>query len=101
MFQEPVIDVVWRFPATLAADAREHHFHPTEEKVDLPDGGLELRFAAGGLLEMAWELFTWGPGVEVVAPDALREQYATLLHGALAPLGRDRVPGHAPRPRRP
>ncbi len=101
VFQEPLADVVWRFPPALAADAMEHHFHPTERKERLPDGRLELRFTAGGLQEMAWELFTWGPGVEVVAPDALRERYAALLREALAPHSPDRGAHHGARAARP
>jgi predicted DNA-binding transcriptional regulator YafY len=36
-----------------------------------PDGSLVVRFRAGGLLEMAWHLFTWGDQVEVVEPGEL------------------------------
>ena len=90
VFQEEPSTVAWRFPPELAADAREHHFHPTEQRTDLPDGSLELRFTAGGLQEMAWHLFTWGPGVEVVSPPELRQLYATLLRDALRGMGKRR-----------
>jgi predicted DNA-binding transcriptional regulator YafY len=70
------------FSEAAAADAREHHFHATEKKRNLPDGSLEVRFTAGGLLEMAWHLFTWGSTVNVVRPRALRRLYGELLHEA-------------------
>jgi predicted DNA-binding transcriptional regulator YafY len=82
VFQEAQVEAVWVFSGTAAADAREHHFHATEKKQDLPDGSLEVRFTAGGLLEMAWHLFTWGPAVNVVRPPALRKLYGDLLQEA-------------------
>lgn len=93
VFQEPAIDVIWRFAPHLAADVLDHHFHPTEQKRRLDDGGVELRFRAGGMLEMCWHLFTWGDGVEVVAPTELRDRYQALIevaHGTArrGPLGR-------------
>lgn len=94
VFQEEAQEVVWRFAPELAADALEHHFHPSERKHRLDDGRVELRFTAGGMLEMCWHLFTWGPGVEVVAPEALRERYLGLLDAAreaAAPRGRRRA----------
>jgi hypothetical protein len=33
---------------------------------DQPDGSLIVRFRAGGLLEMAWHLFTWRNEVKVL-----------------------------------
>jgi predicted DNA-binding transcriptional regulator YafY len=94
VFQEEPQEVVWHFAPELAADALEHHFHLSEQKRRLDGGGVEVRFKAGGLLEMCWHLFTWGPGVEVVSPAALRDRYAALLDAALgsaAPSSRQRV----------
>lgn len=79
VFQERPVDVVWRFAREVARDARRFRFHPEQETRPLPDGRLEVRFRAGGQLEMAWHLFTWGPHVEVVRPRELRE----LLVGEL------------------
>ena len=84
VFQEKPLDMVWQFTPAAAADALEHHFHPSETKQRLADGGLEVRFRAGGLLEMCWHLFTWGDGVSVIAPLELKECYAALLEAALA-----------------
>ncbi|WP_052389661.1 helix-turn-helix transcriptional regulator [Belnapia moabensis] len=83
VYQEKPFDVIWRFSPDVAADAREYHFHPTERKRDLPDGSLEVTFTAGGELEMAWHLFTWGAGVTVLTPASLRARYAGMLRSAL------------------
>jgi predicted DNA-binding transcriptional regulator YafY len=71
VFQEKPVDVVWRFSPKVAADAREFLFHPTQVADSRPDGSLMIRFRAGGLLEMAWHLFTWGGEVKVIKPRRL------------------------------
>lgn len=71
VFQEEQVDVVWRFAATAAAAAEEFLFHPSQKMSRRSDGSLEVRFRAGGLLEMAWHLYCWGDQVEVLEPEAL------------------------------
>jgi predicted DNA-binding transcriptional regulator YafY len=71
VFQEKPVDVVWNFSPKAAPDAREFVFHPTQKLEDQPDGSLVVRFRAGGLLEMAWHLFTWGNEVRVLKPKKL------------------------------
>ena len=39
---------------------------------DQPDGGVEGRFRASGMRELAWHLFSWGDQVEIVAPARLK-----------------------------
>lgn len=72
VFQEEPVDVVWKFSAKAAADASEFQFHPTQVAEPQADGSLIVRFHAGGLLEMAWHLVTWGDEVEVLKPARLR-----------------------------
>lgn len=83
VFQEEAIDVVWRFAPEVAADARQFCFHPDQSVEDEPDGSLLVKFRAGGRLEMAWHLFTWGPHVEIVEPVALRRLLVEELAKAL------------------
>lgn len=64
--------VEWRFAPAAAAVARSFLFHPDQQMVDEDDGSLTVRFTAGGWLEMAWHLYTWGDKVEVIAPPAVR-----------------------------
>jgi len=73
VFQEKPVDVVWRFSPKAAPDAREFLFHPTQTMQVQPDGSLIVRFRSGGLLEMAWHLFTWGDDVDVIKPKQLRQ----------------------------
>ena len=65
-------EVVWRFAPRAADRAAEWRFHPRQTARRLEDGSLEVRFTAGGWLEMAWHLYRWGDSVEVLAPEALR-----------------------------
>lgn len=73
VYEETPVDVVWRFSAEAAPIARQFQFHPTQSNELQPDGSLIVRFHAGGLLEMAWHLMTWGRHVEVLAPQALKD----------------------------
>lgn len=83
VFQEEPIDVVWRFAPEAAADARQFCFHPDQRVEEEADGSLLVSFRAGGRLEMAWHLFTWGPHVEIVSPLALRRLVVAELERAL------------------
>ena len=68
VFSEPAFDVCWRFRPDAADDAAEYVFHPDQKTERADDGSLYVRFRAGGALEMAWHLFTWGDSVEVIEP---------------------------------
>ena len=68
--------VVWRFSPVAAVTAREFEFNPKQEMAEQDDGGLIVSFEASGLVEMAWHLYKWGDGVEVIEPAALREMVA-------------------------
>lgn len=92
VFQEEPFDVAWRFVPRVAAEAREHVFHPDQTLEERGDGSLIVRFRAGGLQEMAWHLFTWGPDVEVIEPLALRRELQRGLVAALRRHGRERSP---------
>lgn len=73
VFQEEPEDVELRFAPSAAHDARAYLFHPTQSLTDNPDGSLTVRFHAGGLLQIAHHLMTWGPAVTIVAPPELQE----------------------------
>lgn len=81
-------DVVWRFSAAVAGDARRFRFHRDQRVSEDAAGRITVAFTASGLTEMAWHLFTWGPHVEVLAPDALRTRYRLCLSEACAVLDR-------------
>jgi predicted DNA-binding transcriptional regulator YafY len=68
VFQEKPRRVIWKFDKQAAEQAKEFLFHPTQEVEAQPDGSLIVRFTAGGALEMAWHLYTWGNRVTVLQP---------------------------------
>lgn len=73
VFQEDPEDIVLRFDKTAARDARAYLFHPTQTTTEEHDGSLIVRFRAGGMLQLAQHLMTWGPTVTVLASDRLRD----------------------------
>ena len=91
-FQEPPVEVVLRFNASVAGDASRFLFHPSQSILRNPDGSLTVRFQAGGLDEMCWHLFTWGASVTVEKPASLRRRLAQMCaslavhHGARSAL---------------
>lgn len=82
VFQEDLLDVVWRFSAQAAPDARQFLFHPTQVFEDQSDGSLVVRFRAGGALEMCWHLFTWGDQVQIIEPKHLQAMLRQQLRDA-------------------
>lgn len=82
VFQEQPFQVVWKFTPKAAHEAQNFFFHPNQEKQILNDGSLLVRFTAGGALEMAWHLYTWGEQVKVLEPtdfwDRVDEQAAAI-----------------------
>lgn len=73
VYQEEPFAVVWRFAPEAAEDAADFIFHPDQTFEPQPDGSLVVRFTAGGELEMAWHLYSWGDKVEVLEPASLAE----------------------------
>ena len=79
VFQEEPIDVVLRFSPDAAEDAAGWLFHPSQSVEREADGGLIVRFRAGGIQEMCWHLFSWGEAVTVVAPAELRDRFRRMI----------------------
>lgn len=82
-FHESPEDVALRFGPEAAQDARRFLFHPDQTLEATEDGGLLVRFRAGGMLELAHHLFTWGDAVEIIGPDSLRALMVEQLRRAL------------------
>lgn len=68
VFREEPFDVEWKFSPSAAPDAKDFQFHPNQTVKELRDGSLVVKFKAGGALEMAWHLYTWGDTMEVIKP---------------------------------
>lgn len=73
VFQEEPEEIVLHFDPSVSEDARAYLFHPTQTMIDEEDGSLAVRFRAGGLLQIAHHLMTWGATVTIIAPPRLRE----------------------------
>jgi predicted DNA-binding transcriptional regulator YafY len=67
-YQEEPFAVEWRFSPEAADEAELFIFHPTQTMRRNQDGSLTVAFTAGGRLEMAWHLYTWGEHVRVIEP---------------------------------
>ena len=78
VFQEEPMDVVLRFDAGAAPDAKTFLFHPDQTTVKNKDKSLTVRFKAGGINEMCWHLITWGEGVTIEQPAKLRQRLAQM-----------------------
>ena len=76
-------DVVLRVLPERAADALAWRFHANQVVEPLEDGSVRISFRAGGMLELAWHLFTWSDAIEVLAPEGLRLLMVEELEKAL------------------
>lgn len=84
-------DVVLRVAPAAASRANGWRFHRSQAVEELDDGGLRIRFATGGMRELAEHLFTWGGEIVIEEPNALmvvmRDRIAaarTMLTGDFA-----------------
>jgi predicted DNA-binding transcriptional regulator YafY len=72
-----VINVAIRFDEYQARWIRERRWHDTQEPLEeLPDGGVILRFRAGGLNEIKRWVMSYGAHAEVLEPPELRAAVA-------------------------
>lgn len=85
IWQEKPMNVVWRFSRKIADEARNFHFHPTQTFKEEPDGSVLVKFRCGGMWEMCWHAFTWGDGLEIVAPAKLRRMFQEQLKACGTP----------------
>ncbi len=75
-FGEEQQEVVLRFTPKVTRRIKESIWHPSQVVEDTPDGGCLLRMQLSNPQEMTYWVRGWGPQVEVLAPDWLREQMA-------------------------
>jgi predicted DNA-binding transcriptional regulator YafY len=76
--------VVLRIAPERAADALAWRFHANQTVERQADGTVRVEFRAGGMLELAWHLFTWSDAVEIVEPPSLSRVMVEELEKALA-----------------
>ncbi|MCA3087550.1 MAG: WYL domain-containing protein [Rhodocyclaceae bacterium] len=75
--------VTLRFRPEAGVHLLESRFSADQTADTLADGRLELEGSLPNNLESRWWLLSFGPGVEVVKPESLRNEVATLLRQAL------------------
>lgn len=82
-WQDPV-EIVLRFRSDQAPYVRERLWHPTQQLTDLPGGGVQLAFRAGGPFEIRRWILGWGDAVEVISPDDLRQELRRVLNATIS-----------------
>ena len=78
IFRDSSVDdpylVELRFGREVAEYVLERCWHPTEEKERQEDGSVILTFQVDHLFEVKRWVLSWGPGVEVLGPEKLRDE---------------------------
>jgi len=81
---EPPMEVVIRFSAGIAHAIRDRVWHASQRISEEPDGGVLLRFRAGGRMEILSWLLSYGSHAELLAPEELRGELARLARETAA-----------------
>jgi predicted DNA-binding transcriptional regulator YafY len=79
---QPATEVVLRFSPVVAARVGEATWHPSQRVTQGEDGSLEWRATVAGTIEIRLWILSWGDDVEVLAPEALREDVARTHRNA-------------------
>lgn len=75
---------VLRFSPGRTRWVADEIWHPKQQGSYLPDGRYELKVPYGEPAELIMEILKYGPEVEVVAPEELKQRVMAKLHDALA-----------------
>lgn len=68
-------EVKLRFSPHVVRRVKESVWHPSQVITDLPDGGCVMTFRIGSPLEVTPWIKSWGPDVEVLEPESLRNDF--------------------------
>jgi predicted DNA-binding transcriptional regulator YafY len=83
MFQGEPMQVELRFDARIAASVESRRWHPTQKLKKDAAGNLLLSFRASGDADLVSWILGYGPAVEVLGPNELRERVAGELQAAV------------------
>ncbi len=78
------VEVVLRFSPVVARRVAEATWHPTQRCEPEEDGSMLWRAVVAGTLEIRTWILGWGADVEVLAPQALRDEVAGIVRAAAA-----------------
>ncbi|OGO24081.1 MAG: hypothetical protein A2144_07330 [Chloroflexi bacterium RBG_16_50_9] len=70
-------EIKLRFSSSVTRRVKESVWHPSQVITDLSEGGCIVAFHAGSLLEVTPWIRSWGPDVEVLEPESLRNEFKT------------------------
>lgn len=83
IFSDPIKGhAVLRFSPQQARWVADETWHPRQQSKWLEDGRFELRIPYGNSTELVMDILKYGPEVEVVEPECLREKVARFLSDA-------------------
>jgi proteasome accessory factor B len=82
-------EVVIRFEELVADYIREKRWHPSQQLIELPDGGVELRLKLSSLAEIQRWILSWGGRAKVIAPEELRGSVREAAREILASASAD------------
>ncbi|MBF8289799.1 MAG: hypothetical protein HW391_767 [Chloroflexi bacterium] len=80
---QPSVTVELRFAAAVAGRVAETIWHPSQHLEPQPDGSLLWRATVSGTIEVRLWVLSWGDDVEVLAPEALRDDVRATYRRAL------------------
>jgi len=69
------IDIELKFSPNVTRRVKESIWHPSQIITDLPDGSCLLKLRIGSLMEITPWIRSWGPDVEVMEPQTLRDEF--------------------------
>jgi len=79
------IEITVRFSKDVAElIKRKKSWHPSEKRVVLPSGEVELTFNVSGTEEIKWWLYSWIPYIQVIKPKTLIDEMKKDLTKALS-----------------
>ncbi|WP_298821259.1 helix-turn-helix transcriptional regulator [Chloroflexus sp.] len=87
VMNEAEVAIHLRFSPTAAPRVRENRWHHSQQLIDNADGGCDLYLTVAGIREILGWVLSWGPEVEVLAPEELRIEVISNAHRILAQYG--------------
>ena len=81
---EPEHTAVLRFTAERARWVADEHWHPQQQGCYLENGSYELRIPYSDSRELVMDILKYGPDVEVLGPDELRQEVRARLLAAIS-----------------
>jgi predicted DNA-binding transcriptional regulator YafY len=84
LFRGDPVRVRIRFAPEAAGYIKEKIWHPTQELIPEPDGGLLFTADVAGIEEIKFWTLKWGAAAEVLAPESLREAIAAQVRALYA-----------------